>query len=266
MYKQSPSRKILRELARITSPRNLRVTRRRSFTQFVGLSVIASFLLFVSLASRAQDTAQEQAKIASDESGFLGDYYSKLQVDPKNSDLLIYWKTPDILKNTHKFILDPVIVYLLPEAQQRGIDPEQLEKLAQYFTNAVRGELTKSGSYQVVTKPGPGVMVLKLAITNLEPTGGKENAAVKGATTAATMAVAPGVGLVVPRISVGKVSIEGELVDSVSGDVEVAFMSSKSGRRFFSGFKAYQKWGDIEAAFRAWADNFRERLDKAHES
>jgi hypothetical protein len=46
----------------------------------------------------------------------------------------------------------------------------------------------------------------------------------------------------------------------------VAFMSSKSGRRFFSGFKAYQKWGDIEAAFRAWSDNLRERLDKAHES
>ncbi len=56
------------------------------------------------------------------------------------------------------------------------------------------------------------------------------------------------------------------MVDSVSGDVMVAFMSSKSGRRYFSGLKAYEKWGDIDAAFSSWAKNFRERLDKAHES
>jgi hypothetical protein len=72
--------------------------------------------------------------------------------------------------------------------------------------------------------------------------------------------------LLIPRLSVGKVAIEGEVVDSTSGDVMVAFMTSKSGRRYFSGLKAYGKWGDIDAAFRAWAKNLRERLDKAHES
>jgi hypothetical protein len=54
--------------------------------------------------------------------------------------------------------------------------------------------------------------------------------------------------------------------DSVSGDRMVAFMTSKSGRGYFSGLNTYKKWGDIEAAFRSWAKNFRERLDKAHES
>jgi hypothetical protein len=43
----------------------------------------------------------------------------------------------------------------------------------------------------------------------------------------------------------------------------MAFMTSKSGRRFFSGLKAFQKWGDIDAALRSWAKNFRQRLDKA---
>jgi hypothetical protein len=46
----------------------------------------------------------------------------------------------------------------------------------------------------------------------------------------------------------------------------MAFMTSKSGRRFFSGLKAFQKWGDIDAAFRRWAKNFRQRLDKARAS
>ena len=70
--------------------------------------------------------------------------------------------------------------------------------------------------------------------------------------------------MLLPRLNVGKVSIEGEMVDSQSGAVEMAFMTAKSGRRFFSGLKAYQKWGDIDAAFKGWAKNFRHRLDKAH--
>jgi hypothetical protein len=46
----------------------------------------------------------------------------------------------------------------------------------------------------------------------------------------------------------------------------MAFMTSKSGRRFFSGLKAFQKWGDNAAALRSWAKSFRQRLDKAHAS
>lgn len=56
------------------------------------------------------------------------------------------------------------------------------------------------------------------------------------------------------------------MLDSATGDVLVAFESSKNGRRFFSGLKAYEKWGDIDAAFRDWAKNLRDRLDQAHGS
>ena len=246
-------------------PHNYRVTPGTSPSQFVCLSLLASSLMLIGLTTQAQDSSKQQDQLSSQESGFLGDY-SKLQPDPKNADLLIYWKDEYVLKNSSKFILNPVIVYLLPKAQQRGIDPEDLAKLARYFTKAITDELTGSGRYEIVTEPGPGVMVLRVAITNVEPTGGKTNAVVKGAATAASVAVAPGASMLVPRLSVGKVAIEGEMDDSVSGERMVAFMTSKGGRRYFSGLKAYKKWGDIEAAFRSWAKNFRERLDKAHES
>jgi Protein of unknown function (DUF3313) len=227
--------------------------------------LLASSLLLGGLSTRAQDPSKQDDQLLSHESGFLGDIYPKLQPDPKNPDLVTYWKNEDALKNSSKFILDPVIIYLLPEAQQRGIDPADLSKLAQYFTNAVKGQLT-SGHYKLVTQPGPGVMVLKLAITNVQPNGGKGNAAVKGAEIAVARATVPGVSMLVPRLNVGQVAIEGEIVDSMSGDVEVAFMTSKSGSRYFSGLKAYEEWGDIDAAFRDWAKGFRERLDKAHGS
>ncbi len=45
-----------------------------------------------------------------------------------------------------------------------------------------------------------------------------------------------------PRLSVGKVSIEGEMLDSVSGERMAAFVTGKGGRRWFSGLNAYKKW------------------------
>jgi hypothetical protein len=226
---------------------------------------LAGTLLLAGMPVRPQEPSKKQDKLLTQESGFLGDTYSKLQPDPGNSDWLVYLKNPDVLRESNTFLLEPVKVFLVPEAQQRDIDPADLAKLADYFTKAMKEGL-QAGHYNLVTDPGPGVMLLRFAITNVEPNGAKTNAVASGAEAAASHAVVPGAGLLVPRIKVGRVSIEGEMVDSASGQVEMAFMTSKSGRRFFSGLKAFQKWGDIDAAFRSWAKNFRQRLDKAHAS
>jgi hypothetical protein len=242
----------------------VRVARETSLLQFAGVGLLAGSLLLIGLDARAQEPTKQQDKLYEHESGFLGDSYSKLQPDPGNGDWLTYFKTPDVLKNSDTFILEPVKVYLVPEAQQRDIPQEQLDKLSEYFTKAMTDELA-AGHYKLVTEPGPGVMKLQFAITNVQPNGNKKNMVATGATDAALYgATPPGTGMLVPRLTVGRVSIEGEMVDSTSGEVEMAFMTSKSGRRFFSGLKAFQKWGDIDAAFRGWAKNFRARLDKAH--
>jgi hypothetical protein len=139
-----------------------------------------------------------------------------------------------------------------------------LHKLSEYFTQATKDQLAE-GHYRLADAPGPGVMKLRFAITNVQPNGNKQNMVATGAEDAALYGATPmGTGLLMPRLSVGRVSIEGEMVDSESGEVEMAFMTAKSGRRFFSGLKAFQKWGDIDAAFKGWAKNFRVRLDKAH--
>jgi hypothetical protein len=233
--------------------------------QFVFLSLLIICALAIGFTVQAQDSAKQQTPDSREVSGFLGDY-SALVPDAKNGDLLLYEKDPSALKKYNKFIVDPVTIYLLPSAAARGIDADDLERLAQYFQKAVTDELTKSGRYEIVTSPGPDVLELNVAITNVVPTGGKKNAAVKGATTAATMAVAPGASLLVPRVSVGSVNIEGEMLDSTSGERMVAFVTGKGGKRWFSGLKTVKKWGDIEAAFRYWAKDFRERLDEVHGS
>jgi hypothetical protein len=238
---------------------------RRSLCSIAGLSLLAGSLALLGTATQAQDLTKKQEQIASQQSGFLPSY-GRLQPDPKNPDLLIYMRNPNDLKTSTKFIIEPVVVYLLPEAEGRAIDPTDLAQLAQTFTQAIKDELTASGEYEIVTDPGPGVLVLRVALTNVEPTGSKKNAALKSATTAASLTVAPGASMIVPRLSVGKVAIEGEILDSISSQVQVSFMTSKAGRRYFSGLKQYQTWGDINAAFKSWAKGFRNRLDEAHDS
>lgn len=242
--------------------RAIRATR-LSHVAFLGLLTIC--MLVIGFTVHAQDpSSQQQAANERDVSGFLGDY-SNLTPDPKNSDLLLYEKGDrSDMKRYNKFMIDPITIYLLPEAQSRGFDPDDMERLAQYFHDAVADELKKGGAYEIVTTPGPDVLELNVAITNVEPTGGKKNAAATAATTAASVATVPGISLAVPRLSIGKVSIEGEMLDSTSGDRLVAFVTSKGGRRWFSGFNAYKKWGDIEAAFRSWAKDFRKRVDEVH--
>ena len=258
------TRIILQNIERIAPQlQNCQVTRAISLSQLRGLSLLTICVLLIGLTVQAQDSAKKQASDSREVSGFLGDY-SALVPDPKNGDLLLYEKDVNVLKKYNKFIFDPVTIYLLPEARDRGIDADDLDRLAKYFHDAVTDELAKSGRYQIVTDPGPDVLELNVAITNVEPTGGKKNAAVKGAVTAATVTTVPGIGLAVPRLSVGKVGIEGEILDSTSGERMVAFVTSKGGRRWFAGLNTVKKWGDIEAAFRSWAKNFRERLDAAH--
>jgi len=213
----------------------------------------------------AQEPSKKQEKLYTQESGFLGDLYPKLVPDPGNADWLTYFKSPDAMKGATTFLVEPVQVYFVPGIQKKDISQADQDKLTAYFTKAVTDALV-AGHYTVVTDPGPRVKVLRFAITNVEANGGKVNAVAAGteAVAAHVLVPVPGASELLPRLNVGKVSIEGEMVDSASGDVEMAFMTSKSGRRFFSGLKAFQKWGDIDAAFRSWAKNFRTRLDLAH--
>ena len=261
MHNEHRSRRMLQNIERVApQPSNSRIQCGTSLWKSASLSLLVGSLLLMGLQTRAQDLSKKQTQILSGQSGFLSDY-ARLKPDPKNPDLLIYMKNEADFKTSTKFMIEPVVVYLDPESGKRPIDPADLAKLAQTFTQAIKDELTASGQYEVVTEPGPGVMDLRVAITNVEATSVKKNVAVTAA-----VAVVPGGALVVPRLSIGKVSIEGEILNSSSGQIEVEFMTSKAGRRYFSGLKQYQTWGDINAAFKSWAKGFRQRLDKAHES
>ena len=63
----------------------------------------------------------------------------------------------------------PAPVHFAPDAKGGGIDPDTLNDLATYFHSEVTKLLSENG-YSVVKAPGPGVLYVRAAITQIDKT------------------------------------------------------------------------------------------------
>jgi len=73
-------------------------------------------------------------------SGFLHDY-SNLRLDPEDESMLWWAKEGVDWGRYKKLMIDPVVIYLHPEAQNRQIDPDVLKELTDYFRSSVIEEV-----------------------------------------------------------------------------------------------------------------------------
>jgi len=137
----------------------------------------ALYLLFC-LALAAVLTASadqvEKPKKAPPISGFLGDY-SDLEPHPDRKLMLVYRKHPGVMAEYDSFLIDPVLIYFHEDAKGIGVDPQELAELATFLRDEVVAALTEGGAFQVVEEPGPGVMRLRSAITDVVPVNPKKN-------------------------------------------------------------------------------------------
>lgn len=178
-------------------------------------------------------------------SGFLRDY-SQLKPDPAAEGALTWLAPESKLRQYKKFMVDPVIVHFAPDAEGTAIAPDELKELADYFHSQVVEKLSESGHYGVVKAPGPVVARLRIAITDIDKTTPAAN-------------IHPAMKL--SGIGLGGAAMEGELVNSVSGERLGAVVDSQSGGRLgvTTGLKRY---GHAQQVMEHWAERFVKRLDK----
>jgi hypothetical protein len=196
------------------------------------LKTVFVVMVYVSLAV-AVGCAQQVRKI-----GFLSDYS---RLEPENGSLrYIDMKR---LSAYDQFIIDPVIVHL--HGTDKGPDMKTRRELANYMHNAIVNAIRDR--YMVVSQPAPGVARLRIAITDVDKSTPALN-------------VLPQTKLV--GMGLGGASMEGELLDSKTGEQIGAVIKSQKGSRIsLSGLK---EWGDAKAVMDDWAERFRRRLDEAH--
>jgi len=207
-------------------------------------SWILIVLIFCGVLACATETLPKK-------SGFLGDY-SKLTKTPyKDAEGAYSYFNPERpLRQYSRFIVLPVQIRLVQSARAPYTSPsalyinkKDLQKLADYFYFKLIKEL-KNSKYDVVHEPGPGTLILRVAITNLEP--------------------AHPIVRMQPMLTKSQIwggaSAEAELVDALTGEIVVAVIDSQKGRRY----DKISQYGNVKDVIERWSKRLITRMDEAH--
>lgn len=219
----------------------------------VGMAMVMGFVLTAFLMSCASAPAKRSGP------GFLGDYAQKLAPGPKDGAELRWLKPGVNFAKYDKVILEHITFFLDDESEYKGIDPSEMNELAQKCDLALVNAL--KDSYPVVTEPGPDVLQIRMAITDL-----KQSNPVVGGITTVTMVTPIGLGVgLLKKGATGKWSGAGatsaELMarDSATGEVIAVARDAKS-----AGFtERYGKWDSVEGAFKFWGERLKLFLDQS---
>jgi hypothetical protein len=206
-------------------------------------------------------------------------YPARLQ---RQADGSLLWVAPGAdLGKYNKILLERIQVRLADDASYKTVDPTQLKTLTDAFRQAIVKAL--SPAYPVVNKPGPGVLRVRIALTELVPTKPEVSAVIFFVpyATVADMASGPASGGPVGSAPyLGRTGIAAELIDSQTNQIVAEYADTQVGRKYVvntskgmvnavtTGFtdyaEAFTTWDYANQAFAQWAQQFRRRLDELH--
>jgi hypothetical protein len=242
--------------------------------KLVYLLFMTAMLLTLVSGCASKNGAKSAAKDAGQYVGFLSDY-SMLAPATDKSDAMVYRKPGVDLKQYNKIMLDRITIWLKDDAEYKGVDPTEMKALTDYFHEAFVREL--GTDYPLVQEPGPGVLRMRIAITNLKQTKPALSVVTLimpyGTGTVADLAAGTATGNVGHPPYLGEAAIEAEFLDSVTNEQVAAYVEQRLGKKFdtqgegargaVSNYsKAYSQWGYVKQAFDFWAHKLRVRLDE----
>ncbi|HBL23320.1 MAG TPA: DUF3313 domain-containing protein [Deltaproteobacteria bacterium] len=191
-------------------------------------------------------------------SGFLGNrtVYDRLKHSVGGGAKFRWFKPGVDFKKYNKFMVDSVIFYLANDADYKGIDPQDMKDLADSFNKELVAAF--KGKYPIVADPGPDVLRIRLAITNIKPS--------KPRLSAATSIVPVGLAVsLVKKETTGGWTGSGEtcaelmILDSSTNDA-IAMAVDQRKAEFEQRFS---KWGSANESFRFWSERIVMFLDYA---
>ncbi len=192
-------------------------------------------------------------------SGFLPSYEG-FQEDPDTGSW-VWVKEKGVLADYSRFIISPIVVYPANDSEFKAINPDELKKLTDYFRYELTQALDQAG-YPVVHQPGKGVGVIRIAIVGIVP--GNPITYAGSWMPYARIADSANAATGGTHMGVGSISIEAELLDSLTGAREGAVIDTQVGKKL-EVQQSLTKWGDIGQAVETWAKRFAARVTKAHE-
>ena len=216
-------------------------------------------IFLVSFVISCASTASQSKKAAAEPQteGFLDGYYKDLQPGPEGGAKMRWLKPGVDFGIYNKIMLDSVIFYFAKDSENKGIDAEAMKELADACNLQVVDALKEA--YPIVAEPGPDVLRVRFAITDL-----KQSWPVLSAVTS-VVPIGLGISLVKKGATgswtgSGATSAEVMALDSMTNEVIGAAQDDKS-----AGFtERFTKWGSAEEAFKFWGERLKLFMDNAH--
>jgi hypothetical protein len=190
-------------------------------------------------------------------SGFLGKY-PQFEADKDRKGALIYW-TPGVeIKNYSKILIYPIEIFLAPDSEYKGVEAGNLKEISDSLVATITDALEPE--YPVVSKPGPGVMGIRMAITNVYA----KKARLRPRHLIPVAAIA----------RIGKAAT-GNNIALADATIEVEMINMETYERLGAGVDKYSadpekkkkdetSWKGINEVLDFYAKRFRGTMDKAH--
>ncbi|MGE5793464.1 MAG: DUF3313 domain-containing protein [Bacteroidota bacterium] len=189
-------------------------------------------------------------------SGFLGDY-SQFRKVPGPFDTWQWVRAGVAWKQYTRLYIEPVEVWINPRSGYQGIEPGLYKRMVDEFRSHVVQEF-QAGGYQVVDRPGPGVLKLHFALTGVNPERPGftplDVLPIKIAIDAARYATGT-------DKSVIAITGEAEVLDGVTNERLFAQVTTRKDVHLFIGRQV--TWDDVRGGATEWAKQARVLLDKA---
>jgi hypothetical protein len=215
--------------------------------------IVAAALCVVALATACTTTQQVGVKQADVKCGLLGSDCDRLTPGAKGEFDLRYVNPSANWRQYTKIIVDPVTFW---GSDTTKVSAAEQQALADYFYRVLRERLGQR--FQLVDEPGPGVMRLHAALTDVE-------AATPGLRTVSTI-VPQARALNTLKYAatgtyafIGGAQAEAKLTDAVTGQLLAEAVDRRVGGGSLKA-AAQWEWGDADNVMNAWAAQTAERL------
>jgi len=169
-------------------------------------------------------TAQAIAAPDFDKS-FLTDY-TKLQPRTAGQISDLAYIAPDgyaRLGSYNAIAIDQPEVLVSPDSDYKGGKPDDMALIAEHMRTALATKLT-DGGYKVVDQPGPGTLMFRLAVTDLEMKKKKRGLLAYTPVGAVVKAGADALKDMMDKVDITGMNLQAELLDSQTGEVLAALV------------------------------------------
>jgi hypothetical protein len=185
---------------------------------------------------------------AVEQSGFLGDY-SQLQPLEGYEAQEVYLNPAAVWSRYRAVEIDSVSLWATEEIAK--LSPQDQQMLTDLLYKALHEELGRR--FVLADRPGADVLRIRAALTQAK--GAKVVMRTVSTLVPQMLLIGTAVGLAADTAnSVGTVTAEMEVVDSIGGERLAAAVDERAGTKRIFTTRTFKKWGDVEAACQHWAE------------